>query len=73
MTRIGHYDFDLPPDSNNCKEIKGRRIDSPHLVVMKEIKEQDEDNYMYDRNIGHGFGTGSEDLANLIWSSKDLR
>jgi hypothetical protein len=30
---------------SNGNEIRGRKIDSPHLIVMKEIREIDEDDY----------------------------
>ena len=34
---------------SNGKEIRGRKIDSPHLVVVKEIRElAEEDDYIED-------------------------
>ena len=58
---------------SNGNEIRGRKIDSPHLLVMREIKEMDNEEEMGEDQIIQGFGSGSDDLANLIWNSRDLR
>ena len=59
---------------SNGNEIRGRKIDSPHLLVVREIREMDEEE---DRDINedqfHGFGSGSDDLQNLIWNSREFR
>ena len=59
---------------SNGNEIRGRKIDSPHLLVVREIRELDEEEeHEVIEDPTHGFGSGSEDLLNLIWNSRDLR
>jgi hypothetical protein len=59
---------------SNGNEIRGRKIDSPHLLVVREIREMDEEE---DRELKedqiHGFGSGSDEMLNLIWNSRDFR
>lgn len=59
-------------NDSNLNEIKGRKIDSPHLLVMREIQEMDNEEEIGE-DIMQGFGSGSDDLANLIWNSRDNR
>ena len=54
-------------------EIRGRKIDSPNLVVVREIRELDEEQentMIEDQHHLNAFGSGSEDLINILWNSR---
>lgn len=58
---------------SNGNEIRGRKIDSPHLIVVKEMKETDEDDFGGTEEFLNQFGTGNEELGNFIWNTKEQR
>jgi hypothetical protein len=59
---------------SNGNVIRGRKVDSPQLVVVKELRDlEDQEEATVDNHIlAHAFGTGrGDDDVMLLWNVRD--